>query len=190
MKNIPILYRIVIAVAAVLALSVALSCAATEEPEQPLPAQQARAAAPAADPAPAPEVPAVEAVAQQLPALAAPARAADSRQPPCREGSEPSLRARLSGWPPTPGWKRPPWSTWPSPRRPERIGHTVMSTVFAQRRSTRARRSPRWCERAACRRWSSDSPCQRTSTSTRRPTRSACTEVMAASLPAARPADS
>ena len=86
MKNIPILYRILIAVATLLALSVALSCAATEEPEQPLPAQQARAAAPAADPAPAPEVPAVEAVAQQLPALAAPARAADQPAAPVSGG--------------------------------------------------------------------------------------------------------
>ena len=86
LKNIPILYRILIAVATLLALSVALSCAATEEPEQPLPAQQARAAAPAADPAPAPEVPAVEAVAQQLPALAAPARAADQPAAPVSGG--------------------------------------------------------------------------------------------------------
>ena len=86
MKNIPIAYRIAIAVAAVLALSVALSCAATEEPEQPLPAQQARAAAPAADPAPAPEVPAVEVAAQQQPAPAAPARAADQPDAPVSAG--------------------------------------------------------------------------------------------------------
>ena len=86
MKNIPIAYRILIALAAVLALGVALSCAATEEPEQPLPAQQARAAAPAADPAPAPEVPAMEVAAQQQPAPAAPARAADQPEAPVSAG--------------------------------------------------------------------------------------------------------
>ena len=69
-------------------VEVALSCAATEEPEQPRSAAGS-CAAPAAEPAPLQEIPAAEVAAQQQPAPAAPARLPHSPNSPFRAESQP-----------------------------------------------------------------------------------------------------